>query len=190
MEIDDAESVYSTLDHIERLAARVATLQQAQEQAEAQLAHRVGTLAGARRITRAEAKEVYLVIQRAGLPGRAIRWNREMPKGYDTSTLAMANQWEVTHETNGPGNTWLGESMYSRPAPPDGQCVVYVLYDELNAPCYVGSTKQFTVRMRQHRRTGKKWVAWRAMACGDRTEAYEREREMLREYAPYLNKAV
>jgi RNA-splicing ligase RtcB len=190
MDSNDEESLQSTLEHIERISARIASLTRIQEQAETQLAHRVGTLARSGRITRAEALGIYRAVQRVAHEGKSLRWNQEMPKGFTSSSLMVSPERDVNYEPNGPGGTWLGTSMHSYPAPTEGQCVVYVLYDTDNVPCYVGSTMQFKTRMRQHRRSGKKWVAWRAMPCADRTEAYEREREMLREYAPYLNKAM
>lgn len=63
-----------------------------------------------------------------------------------------------------------------------------MLFDEANVPCYVGSTKRLSDRLRQHKKDGKPFVRWQAHPCRDRDHAYELEVRLLEQHLPYLNK--
>ncbi len=91
---------------------------------------------------------------------------------------------------NGPEGSWTGEYPIAAgaPSPLSGAAVVYVLFDEANAPCYVGSTHTFRARLRRHEKDGKRFVRWQAHPCDDRDHAYRLEDRLLRQHMPYLNR--
>jgi hypothetical protein len=84
---------------------------------------------------------------------------------------------------------WSGPYPYDRaaPRPLKGVAVVYVLYDAMNEPVYLGSTGAFADRMRAHRKKGKQFVWWLAYPCGTREAAYLLEGGLLAARKPPLN---
>lgn len=74
------------------------------------------------------------------------------------------------------------------PMPRRGQSVVYIFYDATNTPCYVGSTGDFSARLKRHLRDKKPIRVWVAYPCASREEAYALEDRLLKECKPYLNK--
>ncbi len=69
--------------------------------------------------------------------------------------------------------------------------VVYVLFDFMDVPAYVGSTDQFKERMKAHKRERPGMFArWVAYPCEDREAAYQLEEQLLRANLPYLNRKV
>lgn len=103
------------------------------------------------------------------------------------------------HRPNDPqSGGWVGafsteglkfnESPISRPRPPKGQPVVYVLYGPDLAPIYCGSSQNFHERLKWHEGDGKKFVAWRAIPYATREEAYLAEDRLLKQSCPPLNK--
>jgi hypothetical protein len=117
-----------------------------------------------------------------GVPGFGRIWHQE------TGVHPGAAQSAARHAPSGPGRSWQGAYPIEGGRPPDGQAVVYVLYDELNEPCYVGSTDVFVDRLRQHVAAGKAFAYWSAWPCPDRETAYQREDDLLRQVKPYLNR--
>lgn len=89
-----------------------------------------------------------------------------------------------------PDGTWRGEWPLagSDSLPANGACVVYVLYDTPNEPCYVGSTQNIRARLKRHRMDGKEFAWWSAFGCADREAAYRLEERLLSEWQPYLNR--
>ena len=89
---------------------------------------------------------------------------------------------------------WVGEfdgELYAAipgPRPPDGTPVVYVLYAADATPVYCGSTHRFKQRLKAHYREGKRFVAWRAVPCVDREQAYLLEDRLLKQSCPPLNR--
>lgn len=117
--------------------------------------------------------------------GYTSRWNVEVC----VSAAQLAYRAKGLTRPNGPAGSWSGSYPLGRaPYPPDHQCLVYVLFDDLNQPCYVGSTQHFRLRLRQHRADGKQFAYWTAYPCDDRTAAYALEDRLLKEHKPYLNK--
>jgi hypothetical protein len=93
------------------------------------------------------------------------------------------------HVPNSPDGTWHGTwPLHGGSFPSYGMCVVYVLYDHANAPCYVGSTQNLKVRLKWHAGDGKAFRQWTAFRCADRAAAYALEDRLLAEHKPYLNK--
>lgn len=71
--------------------------------------------------------------------------------------------------------------------PPKGKDVVYVLRVASGLVVYVGSTSNFSARMKAHHSAGKRWASWTAQACDTREDAYDVENEFLQTYMPHLN---
>jgi hypothetical protein len=91
--------------------------------------------------------------------------------------------WVVTQETWGPVGR-IENGTYPRRGTP----VVYVLYDADASPVYCGSSEQFDKRLWAHYRDGKRFVAWRAVPCADREQAYVLEDRLLKQSCPPLNR--
>lgn len=91
---------------------------------------------------------------------------------------------------NGANGTWHG--VWPLPDgvshPPRGAFVAYILFDDVRAPCYVGSTKNFRERLKNHYRDGKRWTSWIAHSCTDRKHAYQVETKFLQQYKPPMNR--
>lgn len=89
---------------------------------------------------------------------------------------------------------WVGEftgggfGAVSTPHPPNWMPVVYVLYAADAEPIYCGSTEHFKPRLKAHYREGKRFVAWRAVPCADREQAYALEDQLLKQSCPPLNR--
>lgn len=91
---------------------------------------------------------------------------------------------------NGPsGHSWVGTAPLGRlvPIPSYGMSVVYVLYDALGEPIYLGSTEYFQVRLETHLREGKPVASWMAYPCPNRAAAYELEDHLLATHKLPLN---
>lgn len=90
---------------------------------------------------------------------------------------------------------WVGEWNWDDPDGPltdnyprDLVPVVYVLYAADCTPIYCGSTEHFKQRLKNHHRDGKSFVAWRAIPCADRQQAYDLEDQLLKQSCPPLNR--
>lgn len=91
---------------------------------------------------------------------------------------------------NGPEGTYVGVAPLPGDdvAPLEGTPVVYVLFDEDNEPCYVGSTQNLRARLNAHLTNGKQFVRWQAYPCASREDAYVLEERLLVERMPRLNR--
>jgi hypothetical protein len=60
----------------------------------------------------------------------------------------------------GAGGVWREHRPLRRGEcyPPNGQCVVYVLFDADHHPISIHSTNRFSQRLADHRSQGKRWV--------------------------------
>ena len=179
----------STLQHIELLRAKIATLTAAQEQAEDQLIHRAACDYQAGRLSIGALFSLYTWVRVRTVGGLLIRWNRHMPAEAEVKSIRHTVNRLRRHRPD-PDGVWRGTFPLDDSArfPATGANVVYVLYDEANRPCYVGSTNGFKGRVKAHRREGKPFVRWMAHPCNDREAAYDLEDRLLREHLPYLNK--
>lgn len=90
---------------------------------------------------------------------------------------------------------WVGRWDWDVPGGPlcstyprDGTPVVYVLYGANAEPVYCGSTEHFRSRLNSHDRDGKVFVAWRAVPCRSREDAFVLEDRLLRQSCPPLNR--
>lgn len=122
--------------------------------------------------------------------GYTVLWNQHMP--WKASQVPHRAAARSRNAPNGAYDSWIGEwpDVTQGPYPEDRVAVVYVLYDHLNRPAYVGSTETFRYRMSCHRSDWKKRsiARWTAYRCADREAAYVLEERLLAEHKPYLNK--
>jgi hypothetical protein len=180
---DTPDELAASVGHLGVLGAKVARLREAQAETVAQIAHRAAVLYRAGELADGDALEVYLALREFGGSGFSRAW---LAAGLPSLSRM---RWRVENRPNGSDGSWHGgyPLALTDPAPPVGQCVVYVLYDEAGAPCYVGSTQTLRVRLRQHA-YDKRFVRWQAYPAEDRTAAYDMETRFLQSHKPYLNK--
>jgi len=206
----------ATFQHIEIIARKVGKLMRAQVDAERQVLHRIKCDYVAGKLSLEELYELYLryraVMHDSGPDGKDVHkhrrpsvatlWNEVMPiKHAVIHGKVKALALDVRYEQNEDGY-WSGvaDLKPDAPRPRDGQAVVYVLFDDRNVPCYVGSTGKFKSRIDTHFRNaagyrrsrgggeGKDFARWVAYPCADREAAYQLEDRLLKEHKPYLNK--
>lgn len=162
-------------------------------EAEDQMLHRLAVQYRAGALDRWDLAGVLDSYRQVASPGYTKRWDAVVPVSCHAlfgvrAEAARRAAGVDRHLPNGPEGTWRGINPvgYDEARPPDGTPVVYVLYDDRNVPCYVGSTARFDGRIRSHRRE-KSFSRWLAYPCADRSAAYRLERRLLREFQPYLN---
>lgn len=178
------DSTAATLQHISMLRERELRLTQMRERAEEQMLQRLGTAHRRGAISDAQLHAAYDAYRELGIPGRSKRWNAhiDVPWG----SIDQERRWLP----NGPEGTWVGvwPLQLNHSAPIGGTPVVYILFDDCNIPCYVGSTGNLRARLKAHARTGKVFSQWQAYPCRDREHAYEVEDRLLKEKLPHLNR--
>ncbi|MHB9857670.1 GIY-YIG nuclease family protein [Streptomyces sp. YIM S03343] len=179
-----ATSVSATLQHIHLIQAKADRLAEARRDALAQMLHRIGTEYRTGAITQGQLCTTLAAVRDIPMPGRMKMWDEIIGVPWKR-VVQLARQLP-----NGPEGSWVGEYpiLADAPRPIAGISVVYVLFDEANMPCYVGSTDKFSVRMGAHSKDGKRFVRWQAHPCKDREHAYLLEDRLLRRHLPYLNR--
>jgi predicted GIY-YIG superfamily endonuclease len=179
----------ATLQHIGLIARKRERLLAAQLDAERQLLHRAASDYVAGHLSLADLWELNQryrasinYISMAGRPAPATLWNASMP-------ITHGSLPHVVRNLPNEDGYWSGEhpGKPDDPRPMYGQSVVYVLFDDANAPCYVGSTEKLSPRLTAHSRD-KKFSRWVAYPCADREAAYQLEDRLLKEHKPYLNR--
>lgn len=190
-------SLGATLQHIELMKRKQDQLRDLQIEAEEQFLHRVGQLYADQELSEIALARVYRTYSKLAVPGFMKRWEAAVPAKAGRMQYVLRNlQTERRHVPNMPDGTWRGtwplpdgrKSSAAAPVPAFGTCVVYVLYDAANEPCYVGSSKNLKGRLKQHADDGKPFPCWSAYRCADREAAYRLEEKLLAEHQPYLNK--
>lgn len=181
----------ATYQHISMLYRKQQLLRASQIAAEEQFLHRVGSLYAAGTMTEVEMALAYRAYAEYAMTGFMKRWDAAVPVPAGRMQYILCDlKTKQRHAPNGPEGTWRG--AWPRTGcdrlPVSGTCVVYVLYDADNEPCYVGSTQDLLARLKDHAKKGKQFVCWSASACKDRDAAYALEVRLLDEYMPYLNK--
>lgn len=148
-----------------------------------QALHRVGTEYRTGSLTQGQLCAVLKEVRNLEMSGRMNMWDEIVGVPWKRLTQ-IARQLP-----NGPAGSWVGEYPIpaDTPRPIAGISVVYVLFDQRNEPCYVGSTERFSARMSAHVKSGKRFVRWQAHPCEDREHAYRLEDRLLRRHMPYLN---
>ncbi len=173
----------ATLQHIGLLKRKQERLLAAQHEAEGQFLHAVAAAYAAGELDMAVLADAYQEYRAVAATGFRNRWNDAI-----SVSAATIREWPSA-APNGPAGSWEGTyPIDGGPAPRHGVCVAYVLFDDANEPCYVGSTSNFRNRLGNHRRDGKVFVRWAAFPSVSREAAYELEDQLLAEHLPYLNK--
>jgi hypothetical protein len=139
--------------------------------------------------------EILALYDKLNCPGLFTAW---VAAGLPHPTRLRASiEMAIRHAPNDPASGgWVGEYENGRfgkqatlgPRPPDGTPVVYVLYGADAEPIYCGSTEHFKQRLKAHYRDGKRFVAWRAVPCANREQAYILEDRLLKQSCPPLNR--
>lgn len=124
-------------------------------------------------------------------PGFGKLWDQVMPvKANKLRAVVAARERERQESIH---STWFGSLPFQVPTspaltPPHGVPVVYVLFDSLNEPVYVGSTAAFWSRMKGHHILERYVIThWMAYRCNDREHAYQEEERLLATHKPRLN---
>lgn len=185
------ESLAATLQHIEFLHGKREHLRTGQIAAEEQFLHRTGQIYTAGEMTEVELAHVYRAYAAVAVTGFMKRWEAIVPVHPGRMQHILRNLKSADrHAPNMPDGTWQGTwpLCVEDRIPAYDTCVVYVLYDTTNVPCYVGSTMNLGARLKGHAKDGKSFVWWTAYRCADREAAYRLEEKLLNEHKPYLNK--
>lgn len=178
----------ATHQHIALLNRKREQLHAAQIAAEEQFLCHVARVWREGRLTEPELALTYRAYADVGALGYGKRWNATIP--VDHRRLSNLLRQPGRGQPNMPDGTWRGSWPLAEgdSLPVNGTCVVYVLYDAVNEPCYVGSSQNVRARLKRHRMDGKEFAFWTAFPCADREAAYQLEERLLVEYQPYLNK--
>lgn len=183
----NTEPAYAaTMQHVVLLAEKQVRLAEAQLAAEEQLLQAVSRETKLGKVTWHELRDLYRVLRDCRSPRLLQRWRAMLP---DPATIEhRANAIEEHGDPQ--AEYWAGSYPYLPGGNVPGRftCVVYILFDDANVPCYVGSTHTFKDRLGVHARDGKPFVRWQAHRCRDREHAYEVETRFLQQHKPYLNK--
>lgn len=185
----DAPPAYeASLQHLELLHRKIVQLEQARTEAEEQFCTSVGRAYAQGAVTDDALALVYLDFRAAAGPGFTKRWDEAVALTSYQANLITGSNGRYT--PNAPEGAWHGvwPMDYDDPRPRKGKSVVYLLFDDGNVPCYVGSTANFGERMKRHAKDGKPVAAWRAVGTHSRADAYATETAWLQSYKPYLNK--
>jgi len=179
-----AISITSTLQHIRLIQEKETRLATARREALEQTLHRIGSDYRTGGITHAQLITAFMRIRSLEMPGRMSAWDEIVGISH-RRLIQMAKQLP-----NGPEGSWIGEYPIplDAPRPIYGVPVVYVLFDDANEPCYVGSTDKLSPRLTAHAKDGKRFVRWQAHPCDDREHAYRLEDRLLKRHKPYLNR--
>lgn len=182
------EGYAATLQHLALLKQKREQLQAIQRDAESQHLQRISCAYWAGLITKDDLVLIYDEFKSLSDAGYSIRWNDAvMP--LRAAEIDAHRRSLIHRRPNGPYGTWEGAYPFNgSPTPGERTCVVYVLFDATNVPCYVGSTRSFRMRLNRHAADGKEFCYWRAHPCADRAAAYALEDSLLKQFKPYLNK--
>lgn len=177
-------SLAATLQHIRLIQEKEARLANARQEALAQVLHRIGSDYRTGHLAPEQLFAAFLEIRTLEMSGRMRMWDEIVGMSWQR-LIQLGKQLP-----NGPEGSWVGEYPIpaDAPRPIYGISVVYVLFDEANQPCYVGSTNKLSARLNAHKKDGKRFVRWQAHHCGDREHAYRLEDRLLRQHKPYLNR--
>lgn len=181
----------ATYQHISLLSRKQDLLRASQIAAEEQFLCRLSQIYSARKITEVELAFMYRAYAEFAVPGFLKRWEASIPvKPGRMQYILRDLETTERHAPNMPDGTWQGSWPLASDdrVPMYNTCVVYVLYDAANEPCYVGSTMNLKSRLKDHHKDGKPLVRWTAFACADREAAYQLEIKLLGEHQPYLNR--
>lgn len=177
-------------ESIASLRAKLARLESARADTLRQIAAASKRVVVDRGWTRAEMFDLYETLNG---PGLFTAWNAAgLPH---PARLRAEVEMARRNMPNDPASGgWVGEFDWGQvtvipgPHPPNWTPVVYVLYGADAEPVYCGSTEHFKQRLKAHYREGKAFVAWRAVPCSDRAQAFALEDRLLKQSCPPLNR--
>lgn len=177
-------SLAATLQHVELIQNKEDRLAAARRQAMEQAIHRIATEYRTGALTYNQLCTALLAVRSVKQQGSLKLWDEVV--GVPWKRLAQY----AKRLPNGPAGSWIGEYPIplDAPIPIYGVSVVYVLFDENNTPCYVGSTDKLSPRLTAHEKDGKHFVRWQAHPCKNREHAYRLEDRLLKQHKPYLNR--
>lgn len=177
----------ATAGHIDTVQATLDRLNAVKRESWEQLLTTVSRMYRAGELTPEELLELQLEMRSSFGTGYGKVWDSVMPVPCQKVRHIVERRRRNT--PNGPLGSWFGTfPIETQPAPTQGESVVYVLFDEYNEPCYVGSTEVFRTRMADHRASKPGLRSWTAYPCRDRDHAYELEVQLLNEHKPRMNK--
>lgn len=176
------------MQRIASLSGQRQLLEQAQTAAETELAQMVANDYARSQLSDRDVCVIYQELRRVGMPRFSTRWDAAVPANLRSKAIL----WTAVLAAPDDDGIWRGEFPFdSRTRTPTGATsVVYVLFDDKNEPCYVGSSKRFRYRLKRHARSGKAFTRWMAYPCADRDAAYDLEVRLLAQHKPYLNRKV
>jgi predicted GIY-YIG superfamily endonuclease len=181
----------ATYQHISLLRRKQDLLRASQIAAEEQFLCRIGQLYETRKISEVELAFMYRAYAQFAVSGFLKRWQANISV-HPGRIQYILRDLETTerHAPNMADGTWRGSWPLDRAdrIPMYKTCVVYVLYDPADEPCYVGSTQNLKARLKDHHKDGKPFLRWTASACPDREAAFQLEEKLLAEHKPYLNR--
>lgn len=184
----DRLGLAATHQHIGLLDRKREQLHAAQIAAEEQFLHHLGRAWRAGGMTEPELVAVFGAYMPVAVTGWKKRWLEAV--GVHPNRMLHFLKEPGYGAPNMPDGTWRGSwpLAHGESLPVNGTCVVYVLYDAANEPCYVGSSSNVRNRLKGHHADGKQFAWWTAFVCADREAAYQLEERLLSECLPYLNK--
>lgn len=177
-------SLDATLQHVNLIKDKEDRLAAARMEAMEQALHRIATEYRTGALTYTQLCTALVAVRATKQQGSMRLWDDVV--GVSWKRLAQY----AKRLPNGPEGSWIGEYPIpaDAPMPIYGVPVVYVLFDDANEPCYVGSTDKLSPRLTAHEKSGKHFVRWQAHPCDDRDHAYRLEDRLLRQHKPYLNR--
>lgn len=188
----------ATASHIVNVQAKLDRLAEAKRDSWAQILAAAKRLYAQRRFGDQDLIDLLADMKESYGVGYTKFWDAHMPRDIRHARIHAEAQrityWRTSDSVNQPNGpaagTWVGTFPLTveQPTPRWGISVVYVLFDEMNQPAYVGSTEDFRVRVKTHQRDKPGLVRWMAYACDDREAAYRLEDRLLREHMPHMNK--
>lgn len=192
----------STIEHMLRIGNRMETLRETLFDCEEQVMHRLGVEYRAGIVGQSEVGDILHEVRHLLAPGWMKRC--EVALGFPVRKLMSSRAQKTANEAMYGQNEawgWSGscsmewtddgrplERTVSWPRPMKGVSVVYLLHSVFGDPLYVGSTHDFSARIKSHLLDGKPAAFWSAYLCANREEAYVLEDRLLKENMPTMNK--
>jgi len=185
----DRPELQASASHVQAVQRTLDRLHEVREQSWAQLLAEVSRLYRAGELDVEDLLVLAAEMKQSYGPGYTKAWDRSAP----VAALKIRHKVDEARRNrpNAAHGSWSGTlPILDQAAPPPGQSVVYVLFDECNNPVYVGSTETFRDRINDHRKEKGGLASWTAFPCRDREHAFDLEVSLLRQYKPRLNKKV
>ncbi len=158
----------------DRMVADLAEAERLLDLAERRFLEDVETGYRAGRFRQHDLRKIYEGYRPLARPGHSARWDEVVSFSSSDAVKQMYNEPDTDGCWRGPWPLFSGLSV-----PAAGQAVVYHLYDESRAVCYIGSSGDLRSRLKWHKDDGKIFESWLAEPCTDREAAYVAEEALL-----------